>query len=139
MTNITTQEKKVMPQLHLNNSPDRLNEYVKNTSKIIKMNKDKASKNITMKEAFIKLKSDKKESVRFKKVKDKESKEECNTRHLGRMMLFINDQQRPITITEIHEFTLLGHNIINEGLKFLVRYNIVSEIHERGRYFYKRK
>lgn len=144
---LTTREKQVVPSLHLNTSANKLNDYVKKThaqlkhEETIKRHKAKEPiKNaIKFKKEFNKLKNTK---MNFHKpVSEKESKEECNTKYLGRIMTCFEQPEikdKELRISDIKDFTLMNNGILNDGLKFLVRYGIIKERRDKGYFYYSK-
>lgn len=138
---LSTQEKFIAPSLKLHNSVSVLNNYQKNLGKQIRHNKVVAKKEIKVKENKFKKEFNKLVDPRFQKksVKEKEETNICTTKHLSRIMICFEDEEfskKPLSISDIKDFTLLPNNIINDGLKFLTNYKIITEINDRGNYFY---
>jgi len=138
-------EKQVVPSLRLHNSAEVLNSYQINLGKEIRskknlVKKEAKQKNETFKREFKKLTEPNPKYVR-KLVGEKETTG-CDLKKLGRILLCFEEPEfinRKIIISDICDFTLLLNNVVNDGLKFLVKYKIIIETKdERGNYFYKK-
>jgi hypothetical protein len=133
-------EKNIAPKLNLHHSAYQLNEFEKNLNKEIqaknRIKKKSEKEPNNFKKQF--LKDIKKVDTRFvkKSVKEKEETNLCTTKHLNRLMVCFEENKRQLSITDIKDFTMMDNKIINDGLKFLSRFNIIKETNDRGNYFY---
>ena len=146
-TSLTTQERmEIIPRLKLKTDANVLNEFIKNTHRefrrkhIVEPRRLEKNKKLEAKKAQDRFKKEFNKLIEVKhhkSVMQKDNAERCTTIQLARILDYlIENKEQEKSISDIHDFTYLLNKVINKGLKFLVRYNIIKEINKKGRYFY---